>query len=226
MLMFLDGYAANLSKGVNLSTLRVLGMKSHDFHIWIEQILPAMVRGYVPEHVWLALTEFSYFFCQLCAKELSRSVIVDLERLTPVLLCKLEKIFPLDFFNPMQHLILHLLYEAHMGWDVVYKVSPHGKLPVPNNEDYNLDPDTYDGEFFQEYGLEGRFEIDLTEAIGMEVDIEMVVDEVKNENDLELLEGNDINDELAPSDGVEYEMVHCDDDTYDLANPDTYEDYF
>jgi hypothetical protein len=108
----------------------------------------------------------------------------------------------------------------------VYKVSPHGKLPVPNNEDYNLDPDTYDGEFFQEYGLEGRFEIDLTEAIGMEVDIEMVVDEVKNENDLELLEGNDINDELAPSDGVEYEMVHCDDDTYDLANPDTYEDYF
>jgi hypothetical protein len=25
------------------------------------------------------------------------------------------------------------------GWDVVYKVSPHGKLPVPNDEDYNLD---------------------------------------------------------------------------------------
>jgi hypothetical protein len=36
----------------------------------------------------------------------------------------------------------------------------------------------------------------------MEVDIEMVVDdeddEVQNENDLEILEGNDINDELAP----------------------------
>ena len=26
------------------------------------------------------------------------------------------------------------------GWDVVYKVSPHGKLPVPNNQDYNIDP--------------------------------------------------------------------------------------
>jgi hypothetical protein len=47
-------------------------MKSHDFHIWIERILPAMVRGYVPEHVWLALSELSYFFRQLCAKELSR----------------------------------------------------------------------------------------------------------------------------------------------------------
>jgi hypothetical protein len=59
----------------------------------------------------------------------------------------------------------------------VYKVSPHGRLYVPNDENYNLDPDTYDGEFFQEDGLEGRFEMDLIEAIGMDVDIEMVVDE-------------------------------------------------
>jgi hypothetical protein len=74
----------------------------------------------------------------------------------------------------------------------VYKIWPHGKLPVPNDEDYNLDQDTYDGEIFQEDRLEGQFEIELTKAIGMEVDIEMVVDEeddeVQNENDLELLE--------------------------------------
>ena len=90
-------------------------MKSHDFHIWIERILPAMVRGYVPEHVWLALAELSYFFRQICAKELARTMIADLERMAPVLLCKLEKIFPPGFFNPMQHLILHLPYEARMG---------------------------------------------------------------------------------------------------------------
>jgi hypothetical protein len=110
------------------------------------------------------------------------------------------------------------------GWDVVYKVSPHGRLPVPNDEDYNLDPDTYDGELFQEDVLEGQFRIDLTEAIRMEVDIEIVVDEdeVQNENDLVILEGTDINDELAPLDGVDYEMVDSDDESYDPANPDTY----
>jgi hypothetical protein len=32
-LMFPDGYVVNLRSGVNLSTLRVLGMKSHDYHI-------------------------------------------------------------------------------------------------------------------------------------------------------------------------------------------------
>jgi hypothetical protein len=63
----------------------------------------------------------------------------------------------------------------------------------------------------------------------MEVDIEMVVDEeedeVQNENDLVILEVNGINDELAPSEGVDYEMVDSDDESYDPANPDTYEDY-
>jgi hypothetical protein len=121
------------------------------------------------------------------------------------------------------------------GWDVVYKVSPHGKLPVPNNEDYNLDPNTYDGEFFQEEGLEGSFEIDLTEAIGMEVDNERVVDEdagdeVQNVKDLELLQrlqlGNDSDDNITPSDGDDYiDMPDSDDETYDPANPD-HDDYF
>jgi hypothetical protein len=49
--------------------------------------------------------------------------------------------------------------------------------------------------------------------------------EVQNENDLVILEGNDINDELASSDGVDYEMVDSDDENYDSTNPDTYEDY-
>jgi hypothetical protein len=110
--MFPDEYAVNLRRGVNLSTLRVNWMKSHDYNIWIERLLPAMVRGYVLEHVWLVLTELSYFFCQLYAKELSRTMIDDLEKVAPVLLCKLEKIFPPGFFNSMQHLILHLPYEA------------------------------------------------------------------------------------------------------------------
>ena len=59
----------------------------------------------------------------------------------------------------------------------MYKLSSYGKVHVPDNEDYNIDPNTYDGEFFQEDGLQGSFEIDLTEAIGMEVNNERVVHE-------------------------------------------------
>ena len=113
--MFPDGYTANLKRGVNLGTLRVNRMKSHDYHIWIERLLSAMVRGYVLEHVWQVLAELSYLFHQLYAKELSQTVIDDLEKAAPVLLCKLEKIFPLACFVSMQHLIVHLPYEARMG---------------------------------------------------------------------------------------------------------------
>ena len=77
-----------------------------------------MARGYVPKHVWIVLAELSNFFCQLCAKELSRTVVADMERMTHVLLYRLEKIFPPGFFNLMQHLILHLPYEARMGGPV------------------------------------------------------------------------------------------------------------
>ena len=90
----------------------------------------------------------------------------------------------------------------------MYKLSPHDKLPVPNNEDYNIDPNTYDGEFFQEHGLEWSFDIDLTESIRIEVGNERIVDEdagdeVRNVKDLELLErlylGNDSDDNISPS---------------------------
>jgi hypothetical protein len=49
--MFPNGYATNLSRWVNLSTMQVLGMMSHDYHIWIERILSVKVQGYVPKHV-------------------------------------------------------------------------------------------------------------------------------------------------------------------------------
>jgi hypothetical protein len=56
-------------------------------------------------------------------------VVADLERLAPVLLCKLEKIFPPGFFNPMQHLILNLPYETRMGGRA-------GTLVLSNREMY------------------------------------------------------------------------------------------
>ena len=114
-LKFLDGYATNLRRGANPETGRVLGMKSHDYHIWIERLLSSMVRGYVPENVWKVLAELSFFFRQLCAKEVSVKVVEELEKAAPLLLYKLEKIFPPGFFLSMQHLILQLSSEARMG---------------------------------------------------------------------------------------------------------------
>ena len=80
--------------------------------------MSVMLRGYIPEEEWLLLAELSYFFHILCAKELADGVLEDMEQMAPELLYKLEKISPPGFFNPMQHLILHLLTEARLGGPV------------------------------------------------------------------------------------------------------------
>jgi hypothetical protein len=118
-LMFPDGYAANIACGVNFFQRNFFGLKSHDYHIFIERLLPAAFRGFLPENVWLCLAELSYFYRQLCAKRLSKDVVSLMEENIAVLLCKLEKIFPPGFFNPMQHLIIHLPEEAQLGGPVL-----------------------------------------------------------------------------------------------------------
>ena len=42
-----------------------------------------------------------------------------------MLICKLEKIFPPGWFNPMQHLLVHLPYEAKVGGPVQYRWMYH-----------------------------------------------------------------------------------------------------
>lgn len=118
-LKFPDGYVANIRRGVNLLRRRIFGLKSHDYHIFIERLLPVAFRGFLPENIWVCLAELSFFYRQLCAKELSKDVVHSLEQNVAVLLCKLEKIFPPGFFNLMQHLIVHLPREAHLGGPVL-----------------------------------------------------------------------------------------------------------
>jgi hypothetical protein len=48
-----------------------------------------------------------------------------LEQQIPILVCKLEKIFPWGFFNPMQHLLVQLPYEAKVGGPVQYRWMYH-----------------------------------------------------------------------------------------------------
>jgi hypothetical protein len=53
-----------------------------------------MLHGYLDDDIWKALAELSYFYRQLCAKEIKKYMIKKLKKEIPVLICKLEKIFP------------------------------------------------------------------------------------------------------------------------------------
>jgi hypothetical protein len=48
-----------------------------------------------------------------------------LEKEISVLICKLEEIFPPWWFNPMQHLLVHIPYDAKVGGPVQYRWMYH-----------------------------------------------------------------------------------------------------
>jgi hypothetical protein len=52
--------------------------------------------------------ELSYFYRQICAKQVSKATMPMLEKKIAVLACKMETVFPPEWFNVIQYLLVHL----------------------------------------------------------------------------------------------------------------------
>ncbi|KAL0445963.1 UNVERIFIED_CONTAM: hypothetical protein Slati_1724200 [Sesamum latifolium] len=98
-----------------MTELRMHGMKSHDCHVFMQKLIPIAFSEMLPEHVWSALTEVTLLFQSICSTTLDVHKLHELENSAAIILCNLEKIFPPAFFDSMEHLILHLPYEARVG---------------------------------------------------------------------------------------------------------------
>jgi hypothetical protein len=61
-LKFPDRYVANIKHAVNLDTGKLVGLKSHDYHILIERLMPVIFCGYFSLDLWKMLAELSYFY--------------------------------------------------------------------------------------------------------------------------------------------------------------------
>jgi len=120
-LKFPDGYVSNIARRINVEEGKINGMKSHDCHVFMERLIPLAFRDMLPKPIWRALTELSLFFKEICANELRVSDMENAELAIIEIVCKLEKIFPPSFFDVMEHLLVHLPYEAKVGGPVQYR---------------------------------------------------------------------------------------------------------
>ncbi|KAH7836026.1 hypothetical protein Vadar_032056 [Vaccinium darrowii] len=116
-----DGYASNLSRCIQLKQQKIIGMKSHDAHILMQQLLPIALRGSLPQKVVSPLIELSCYVRALCSKVLEVEELERLESQIAVTLCNLERIFPPSFFTVMVHLVVHLATEAKLAGPVQYR---------------------------------------------------------------------------------------------------------
>lgn len=117
-----DGYSGNLSRCVNAVQTSISDMKSHDYHVFMERLLPLIVRELFPKHVVDVVIERSYFFKALCAKVLIVEDLDCLEKQIPFTLSKLEKIFVPAFFDIIVHLPIHLAWKARVIGPVQYSL--------------------------------------------------------------------------------------------------------
>ena len=69
--------------------------KAHDCHILLQRILLAGMRGFLDTDIYVAIAELGRFFRKLCCKTLNKDVLAEVKEEIPVILCKIEKKFPL-----------------------------------------------------------------------------------------------------------------------------------
>ncbi|XP_066310955.1 uncharacterized protein [Miscanthus floridulus] len=118
---FPDGYAANLARYISEDGSKEQGkLKTHSCHILLQRIIPTGLRGLVRKDVYEAVAELGTFFRELCSRNVRIDVVKWLKEEIPLILCKLEKIFPPAFFDVMVHLAVHLPDEALLRGPIQY----------------------------------------------------------------------------------------------------------
>ncbi|KAL3627054.1 hypothetical protein CASFOL_028417 [Castilleja foliolosa] len=116
------GFCSNVKRLVSMKDLKLLGLKSHDHHALMQQLLPIAIRGILPKKVRNTISRLCFFFTAICSKVIDPRVLDDLEKEAAIILCQLEMYFPPAFFDIIVHLIVHLVSEirecgpVHLRW--------------------------------------------------------------------------------------------------------------
>ena len=109
-----DGYVLRLGKCIDMRNTTLFGLKSHDCYVLMERLLPTTFVA-LPGWIWNLVIELCQFFKDICSTVLRIEHLDIMEQNISIILCKLECVFPPGWFNLMEHLPIHLVYEAKVG---------------------------------------------------------------------------------------------------------------
>ena len=109
-----QGYSSNIKSLVYVNDLKLFGLKSHDYHVLMQQLLPVSIRGILTDKVRVTITRLCHIFNAICSKVIDPWQLDDLENEATIALCQIEMYFPPSFFDIMVHLIVHLVKEIRL----------------------------------------------------------------------------------------------------------------
>ena len=113
------GYGSSLGK--HLKKARFCGLKSHDYHCLLQQIIHVAIRNLLQPLQRTTLIRLGKSFSRICTRVVDRAELEALRLYVVEIMCILEVCFPPAFFDIMQHTLIHLVDELEVcspvgGW--------------------------------------------------------------------------------------------------------------
>src|SRR5438128_1367955 len=105
------GYSSNIKNLVSMKDLKLIGMKLHNCHVMMTQMLPIAIRCIKLDYVKLAVTWSYHFFNAIAHKVIDLAELSALNIEIAKTLCLLEMVVPLSLFDMMVHLLGHIIDE-------------------------------------------------------------------------------------------------------------------
>jgi hypothetical protein len=90
------------------------GLKSHDYHVFMQQLLPLGLRGLLKPGPRMAIMRMSKVYRRICTKVYNLADFESLEVDVAESMALLEMKFPPSFFDIMTHLPYHLVQELDL----------------------------------------------------------------------------------------------------------------
>ena len=106
------GYGSAFGK--HLKKSKFMGLKSHDYHCLIQQIIPVVSRTLLQPLQRTALIRLGKSLNRICARVVVKAELAALKIYVAETICFLEVCFPPAFFDVMEHALVHLVDELDL----------------------------------------------------------------------------------------------------------------
>jgi hypothetical protein len=114
-------YASNIFRCVRLKDCTIFGLKSHDSHVLMQQLLSIALKGSnLPSNVVMPLIGMCIFFRRICSTTLDPEDLNRLERRNYYFIPDGTSIPP-SYFSSIVHVVVHLVHECCLRGPVKYK---------------------------------------------------------------------------------------------------------
>jgi hypothetical protein len=109
---FPTGYCGPMKKHIIKN--RIGNMKSHDFHIFFQFVLPICMRHLMDSGPRQAIIRLAKLFTMICKKVINVAELERLQHYAVETMCLMKIWFPPSFFDIMVHLPIHLVRQVKL----------------------------------------------------------------------------------------------------------------